>query len=124
MPMIWIFTLGTQGWQFLNSWKKRDAITGYISPVTDVVMEGNTLKGVVVSGKEGRQVFNAKVFADATGDGDVAYYAGGEYMKGREEDARKGTQFDDIVAKNITPRQLDVKELQFLLIRMGVKLFL
>jgi hypothetical protein len=56
------------------------------SPVTDVVMEGNKITGVVVSAKEGRQVFNAKVFVDATGDGDVAYYAGAEYMKGREED--------------------------------------
>lgn len=56
------------------------------SPVTDVIMDDKKVKSVVVSGKEGRQVFDAKVFIDATGDGDVAFFAGAEYMEGREED--------------------------------------
>ncbi|MFC1718975.1 FAD-dependent oxidoreductase [Candidatus Poribacteria bacterium] len=56
------------------------------SPVTDVLMEGNNLKGVVVTGKDGRQEFLADVVVDATGDGDVAYLAGAEMVEGREED--------------------------------------
>jgi hypothetical protein len=58
------------------------------SPVTGVVMEGNALCGVVVTGKEGRQTFRAQVVVDATGDGDVAYLAGAEMTEGREEDGR------------------------------------
>ena len=56
------------------------------SPVTDVLMEGDNLKGVVVTGKDGRQEFSADVVVDATGDGDVAYLAGAEMVEGREED--------------------------------------
>jgi hypothetical protein len=58
------------------------------SPVTDVVIEGDTVRGVVVTGKEGRQTFVAQVVVDATGDGDVAYLAGAEMVEGREEDGR------------------------------------
>jgi hypothetical protein len=58
------------------------------SPATDVVMEGDTVRGVVVTGKEGLQTFYARVVVDATGDGDVAYHAGAEMMVGREEDGR------------------------------------
>ena len=56
------------------------------SPVTGALMEGNKLKGVVVTSKYGRQEFLASVAVDATGDGDVAYFAGAEMVEGREED--------------------------------------
>lgn len=56
------------------------------SPVIGVIKEGNSVKGVVVSGKNGPQSFTAKVVVDATGDGDVAYLSGAEMVKGREED--------------------------------------
>lgn len=58
------------------------------SPVTDVLLDGDAVTGVVVSGKSGRQTFHAKVVVDATGDGDVACLAGAEVMEGREEDGR------------------------------------
>lgn len=58
------------------------------SPVTDVVMEGRQIKGVVVQGKNGVQTYTAPVVVDATGDGDVAYAAGAEMVKGWEEDGR------------------------------------
>lgn len=58
------------------------------SPVTDAIMDGNAVRGVVVQGKEGPQCFRARVVVDATGDGDVAYRAGAEMMVGREEDGR------------------------------------
>ncbi|MFW5991645.1 MAG: FAD-dependent oxidoreductase [Halanaerobiaceae bacterium] len=56
------------------------------SPVTGVIKDGNLLKGVEVSGKEGEKRYYAEVIIDATGDGDVACLAGCEMVEGREED--------------------------------------
>jgi hypothetical protein len=42
----------------------------------DVVMEGDTIKGVVTESKSGRQAIMAKRIIDATGDADIAYRAG------------------------------------------------
>lgn len=59
------------------------------SIVTDVVMDGNKIKGVVIDGKEGLNVINAKVVIDTSGDGDVAYRAGVDYeMAGEIEPAQ------------------------------------
>ncbi len=51
-----------------------------------VEMEGDAVRGVVVQNKSGRHTYYADVAIDCTGDGDVAYYAGAEYTKGRESD--------------------------------------
>ncbi len=56
------------------------------SPVTDVVMDNDTVKGVVVTGKDGQRIFSAQVVVDATGDGDVAYHAGADMVMGGEDD--------------------------------------
>jgi hypothetical protein len=58
------------------------------SPVVDVLKEGDWVTGVVVREKRGQvaRPIHADVVVDATGDGDVAYAAGCEYMEGREED--------------------------------------
>lgn len=56
--------------------------------IVDVIMEGNTIKGVIIENKAGRQAILAGIVIDATGDGDVAVRAGAEYMRGREEDGR------------------------------------
>jgi len=55
------------------------------SPVTDVLMDKDTVQGVIVIGKDGQKVFSARVVVDATGDGDVAYYAGAETVMGGEK---------------------------------------
>ncbi len=54
--------------------------------VCEAIVEDNRLIGVITESKSGRQVFYSKVVVDCTGDGDVAYRAGAEYFKGREED--------------------------------------
>ncbi len=54
--------------------------------VCDVILEGNTLTGIIVENKGGRSVYLAKVFIDGSGDGDVACKAGAAYILGREED--------------------------------------
>lgn len=53
--------------------------------VSDVWMEGDTVKGVIISTKEGLQVLAAPVVIDSTGDGDVATFAGCAFEKGRED---------------------------------------
>ena len=58
------------------------------SPVVDVIMDVDKIRGVVVATKDGHQSFTADVIIDATGDGDVAYRAGVEMVKGREEDGQ------------------------------------
>ncbi|MHB8770262.1 MAG: FAD-dependent oxidoreductase [Syntrophales bacterium] len=59
------------------------------SPVTDVLMRGRRIKGLLAATKSGSQVILAKVFIDASGDGDVANLAGAEFMLGREKDGLK-----------------------------------
>lgn len=54
--------------------------------VSDVILDGNAVKGLIVESKSGRQVFTAKVVVDCTGDADVAAHAGAPFSKGREED--------------------------------------
>lgn len=58
----------------------------YYTLVCGAIVEDNRVKGVIIQNKTGRSVILAKVVVDATGDGDVAYYAGVPYTKGREGD--------------------------------------
>ena len=58
------------------------------SPVTNVTMIGHKVTGVVTTSKDGLQSFDANIIVDATGDGDVAFYAGADMVMGREEDGR------------------------------------
>lgn len=60
----------------------------YYTLVCGTVVEDGKVTGVIVQNKGGRGVIRTKVVVDATGDGDVAYYAGVPYVKGREEDGK------------------------------------
>lgn len=57
-----------------------------VTQVVDAIMDGNDLKGCVFQTKTGRRYVLARRFIDATGDSDLAYYAGAECESGREED--------------------------------------
>jgi len=48
--------------------------------------EGSEVKGVIVENKSGRQVILADAVVDASGDADVAAWAGAPYEVGRKED--------------------------------------
>ena len=52
----------------------------------DVIMEGDTITGVIVENKSGRSAYKAKIVIDCTGDGDVAARAGAQFALGRPED--------------------------------------
>lgn len=55
---------------------------------SDVIMNGNSIEGVITESKSGRQAFLGKVIVDATGDGDIAARAGVPFHKGRESDGK------------------------------------
>lgn len=52
------------------------------------IMDGNTIKGVIIESKSGREAIIAKIVIDCSGDGDIAAKAGAPYIKGREEDGK------------------------------------
>lgn len=51
----------------------------------DVIKEGDTLKGVIIESKKGREAILAKTVVDCTGDGDVAYRAGVQMNYGNDD---------------------------------------
>lgn len=51
-----------------------------------VEKNGDAIKGIKVISKSGEEIIYAKYFVDATGDADLAMYAGCPYELGREED--------------------------------------
>ena len=52
--------------------------------VVDTVMEGNTVRGVIIEGKSGREAIMANTVIDTTGDADVAALAGAGFIKMHE----------------------------------------
>jgi ribulose 1,5-bisphosphate synthetase/thiazole synthase len=44
--------------------------------ISDCIVEGDTLKGIIIESKSGREALRAKNIVDATGDADVAYLSG------------------------------------------------
>jgi hypothetical protein len=53
---------------------------------TDVIVEGDTVKGIVVENKSGRQAIMAKAIVDCTGDGDIAARAGAPFEQTSKEE--------------------------------------
>ena len=58
----------------------------FVTSVVDAIMEGDTVRGVVIQTKTGRRAVLGKRFVDASGDSDLAYYAGAETESGRPSD--------------------------------------
>lgn len=56
------------------------------TPIVDVLMENNTITGVITASSSGLAAIKAKIVIDCTGDGTVSYLAGAEYRTGRESD--------------------------------------
>ena len=49
--------------------------------VVETLRDGNSVKGIVIEGKSGREAILAKAVIDCTGDGDVAAKAGARFIK-------------------------------------------
>ena len=56
------------------------------STAVNAVMEGNTIKGIIIESKSGRQAILAKRVVDATGDADIAHLAGAPCYKTPKKD--------------------------------------
>ncbi|MGQ9732428.1 MAG: FAD-dependent oxidoreductase, partial [Candidatus Zipacnadales bacterium] len=57
------------------------------APHGSVMRKGwKRVTGVIIDNKSGTQIVKAKLYIDATGDGDLAYYAGAQYEMGRAAD--------------------------------------
>jgi len=54
--------------------------------ISDVMLAGAQLTGLITHSKSGRQKVSARLVIDATGDGDIAALAGAPYEIGREAD--------------------------------------
>lgn len=63
----------------------------------DVIMEQETLEGVIIENKSGRQAVFARVVIDASGDGDVAYRAGVPFWQTKKDEAHR--LFDSLMYK-------------------------
>ena len=55
---------------------------------SDPIMDGDTIRGVILQSKNGREAVLAKIVIDATGDGDIAARAGVPFFMGRETDGK------------------------------------
>jgi hypothetical protein len=55
---------------------------------TGVLVEGEDIQALIVESKSGRQALRGQVYVDATGDADLAYWAGAPTRKGRAFDGR------------------------------------
>jgi hypothetical protein len=70
--------------------------TLFHSFATNVIMDNDRIDAVIIECKSGRKAVRAKIVIDATGDGDIAYFAGEAYTKGRKADGLTqpmGTKF-------------------------------
>jgi hypothetical protein len=56
------------------------------SVAIDAIMDGNTIQGVIVHNKSGRQAILAKRVIDASGDADLAYFTGAPWRKTPKEE--------------------------------------
>ena len=54
--------------------------------ICDVMMDGDTIKGIIVENKAGRSAYSANIVIDCTGDGDAAARAGARFKMGRDSD--------------------------------------
>lgn len=55
--------------------------------VGKVISSNGRIDGLVVCNKDGLHTIKGKLYIDATGDGDIMYWAGAETVKGRPEDS-------------------------------------
>lgn len=60
----------------------------YHSFAISTEVEDGLIKEIQIANKSGIQKIKGKIFIDATGDADIAYLAGFEYIKGRPQDGK------------------------------------
>jgi len=82
----------TKSIQTITELLRDEGIDVYLqAPVVDTIMEDRKVCGVVVGWKGGMYALKTKVVVDATGDGDVAYFAGCQYEQSGADDLQPVT---------------------------------
>ena len=56
----------------------------FFTTLYDVTVKGNQIENVILGSKSGLFTVKAKIYIDASGDGDLCYFGGGEYEMGDE----------------------------------------
>jgi hypothetical protein len=69
----------------------------------DLVMDGRTIRGLIVHSKSGRQVILAKTFVDCSADGDIAAEAGAPFERLAPKDPKNWEVSIDLTVCNIDP---------------------
>jgi ribulose 1,5-bisphosphate synthetase/thiazole synthase len=83
LPIFFYQVLDTEKFKFIADQMVEEAgiVPLLHCQTADVIMEGETIKGVITESKSGRQAILAKRVIDATGDADLAHRAGAPYRK-------------------------------------------
>jgi hypothetical protein len=69
----------------------------------ELLMEGRTIRGLIVQSKSGRQVVLAKTFVDCSADGDVSAQAGAPFERLEPNDPKNWEVSIDLTVCNIDP---------------------
>jgi len=72
----------------LEMLKEANVIIQLYTFACEPILEGDTIKGVIVESKSGREAILAKIVIDSSGDGDIAARSGVPFRKGREGDGK------------------------------------
>lgn len=68
-------------YEFIKWLQEEDVKILLHSYITDLVLEGNLIKGVIIQSKLGRQAILTRLVIDATGDADIAALAGAPFRE-------------------------------------------
>jgi hypothetical protein len=85
---LWNISFNLEAMKYLLDVMAREAGVNvlFYTLAAGTLMDGNSVRGVIIENKSGRSAVLAKVVIDCTGDGDVAWHAGCEYEFGRMND--------------------------------------
>ena len=85
---LWNISFNLEAMKYLLDVMTRDAGVNvlFYTLAAGTLMDGSSVRGVIIENKSGRGAVLARVVIDCTGDGDVAWHAGCEYEFGRMSD--------------------------------------
>ncbi len=109
----WAVRFDPEMYKHVCDWMVNDsgAHTLFHSYASNVVMDGDRIDALIVESKSGRKAIRAKVFIDATGDGDLAYWAGEDYTKGRQADGLTQPMGTKFIIGGVDPNAKDLQPL-------------
>ena len=82
---VWNISFNLEAMKYLLDVMAKEAGVNvlFYTLAAGALMDGKSVRGVIIENKSGRSAVPAKVVIDCTGDGDIAWHAGCEYEFGR-----------------------------------------